>query len=59
MNSAPAAAESWDLKGLTLESMGGFHSSQQFFETFFCCHEYLVTYAQHELRYASRSSCKV
>ena len=35
LNSVPAAAESWDLKGCTLKVMGGFHSYQQFFETFF------------------------
>ena len=31
MNSAPAAAETWALKGRTLTVMGGFHYSQQFF----------------------------
>jgi hypothetical protein len=34
LNSAPAAAETWDIKGRTLRVTGGFHSYQQFFETF-------------------------
>jgi hypothetical protein len=34
LNSAPAAAETWDLKCLTLKVVGGFHSSQQFLKHF-------------------------